>query len=301
MPWTISSLKERASLAFKANYWPCVGAALISTVASGGCNFRLNLDKDDVATLTSAVDFSSPVVWAVIAAILLGVVVFAALIRLLLLNPLAVGCNGFFLDNDAGQAEFSAIAAPFRTGWKRTVKTMFLRDLYLFLWFLPAALAGIAFAICVSALLSGDLTQVEERVAEWSVHAPLVFFGLLPFAAALLAIPALVKSYSYRLVPYLLAADPSASGNDAITLSRVLMNGHKFHAFLLDLSFLGWYILGIFTCGILYVFFVFPYKASANAELYLALASPFPAAPHDPTLPPPLPDTFESGFPGRFR
>jgi uncharacterized membrane protein len=289
MSWTISSLKESAHMAFKANYWPCVGAALVSTVASGGCNFRVKLDKEDVATLTSNIDFSSPVVWAVIAAIVLGIVVFAALFRLLLLNPLAVGCNGFFVDNSQGQAEFSAIAAPFRTGWKRIVKTMFLRDLLLFIWILPSAL-----------LAAGSVLYTMKRVHDVlsGAHQELVFLEFLTpmmLVAALAAIPAFVKAYSYRLVPYLLAADPDASGNDAITLSRVMMNGHKFHAFLLDLSFLGWYILGIFTCGLLYIFFVFPYKASANAELYLALASPSSpeSAPSpDPTLPPPLPDPF---------
>jgi uncharacterized membrane protein len=289
MSWTISSLKESAHMAFKANYWPCVGAALVSVVASGGCNFRFKLNEEDVTTLTSAFDFSSPVVWAVLAAILLGVVVFAALFRLLLLNPLAVGCNGFFVDNSQGQAEFSAIAAPFRTGWKRVVKTMFLRDLYLFLWILPGFLVCILIPLLVGILHGASGTDGAFNFAEHFSRlngVPLMLCGLA-FAAALLAIPAFVKAYSYRLVPYLLAADPDASGNDAITLSRVMMNGHKFHAFLLDLSFLGWYILGLFTCGILYIFFVFPWKASANAELYIALASP--SSP-DPTLPPPLPD-----------
>ena len=40
--WTISELKDRARAAFKANYWTCVGVALIAALVSGGgsCGFN---------------------------------------------------------------------------------------------------------------------------------------------------------------------------------------------------------------------------------------------------------------------
>ena len=34
--WTNQELKEKAKTAFKANYWPCVGAALLMSFLSGG-------------------------------------------------------------------------------------------------------------------------------------------------------------------------------------------------------------------------------------------------------------------------
>ena len=45
--------------------------------------------------------------------------------------------------------------------------------------------------------------------------------------------------------------------------------------FIYDLSFIGWYILGAFTCGIAGVFYVYPYKAIADAGLYLSLKNGF--------------------------
>ncbi|WP_313339735.1 DUF975 family protein [Sedimentibacter sp.] len=86
----------------------------------------------------------------------------------------------------------------------------------------------------------------------------------------LLVIPGIIKGYSYRMVPYILADNPNVGAENAITLSRKMMDGHKFNTFILDLSFLGWYLLGmlVFVVGI---FFVYPYFYATEAQLYLAL------------------------------
>ena len=51
-----------------------------------------------------------------------------------------------------------------------------------------------------------------------------------------------------------------------------MMNGQKWDTFVLDLSFIGWHILGIMTIGILEIFYVAPYKRNADAALYRAIA-----------------------------
>lgn len=87
----------------------------------------------------------------------------------------------------------------------------------------------------------------------------------------LLIIPGIVKSYSYRMVPYILAEHPELSATETIARSKEMMNGHKWHAFCYDLSFIGWYILEILTLGILGLFWVDPYKYNSDAVLYLAV------------------------------
>ena len=87
----------------------------------------------------------------------------------------------------------------------------------------------------------------------------------------LFIIPAIVKSYSYRMVPYILADHPEMGGTQVITLSRQMMQGHKWKAFVLDLSFLGWDLLTALTFGLVGVFYAGPYKCATDAELYLAL------------------------------
>ncbi len=89
----------------------------------------------------------------------------------------------------------------------------------------------------------------------------------------LLIIPGIVKSYSYYMVDYIIAENPQISRNRAFEISKQTMNGQKWDAFVLDLSFIGWWILSCFTCGILSIFYVSPYMDSTKAQLYFALRS----------------------------
>ena len=81
-------------------------------------------------------------------------------------------------------------------------------------------------------------------------------------------IPGVIKSYQYRMVPYILAEHPDMGTDEVLELSKDMMRGQKWEAFVLDLSFLGWNILAVFTFGILNVFYVAPYQNLTNAALY---------------------------------
>ena len=87
----------------------------------------------------------------------------------------------------------------------------------------------------------------------------------------LFIIPGIIKSYEYKMIPYLLAENPDMTKEEAFAESKRMMDGQKWRAFVLDLSFIGWDILAGFTFGILTVLFVAPYKRSAQAALYDAL------------------------------
>ena len=87
----------------------------------------------------------------------------------------------------------------------------------------------------------------------------------------LFVVPGLVKMYSYRMVPYILAEHPELSANEVITRSREMMNGNKWQSFKLDLSFIGWILLSCLTLGIVHIFWTGPYMESTQAALYLKL------------------------------
>jgi uncharacterized membrane protein len=91
--------------------------------------------------------------------------------------------------------------------------------------------------------------------------------------ALLLIIPGIIKAYAYRMVPYILAENPNIGAKRALAVSQDMTQGHKWDMFVLDLSFLGWYLLGAIAFGI-GVFFVMPYPFATEAELYLALKNP---------------------------
>ena len=69
------------------------------------------------------------------------------------------------------------------------------------------------------------------------------------FWTLLLIIPGIIKSYAYAATMYLVH-EQDLSGNEAITASRKLMKGRKWKLFCLDLSFIGWYIVGLLCLGV---------------------------------------------------
>ncbi|MCX7714421.1 MAG: DUF975 family protein [Clostridia bacterium] len=94
---------------------------------------------------------------------------------------------------------------------------------------------------------------------------------LLIFLWSLLfVIPGIVKSYSYMMVPYILAENPNISRQRAFEISIRATEGHKWNMWVLDLSFIGWYVLGIAACFI-GVLFVRPYYYATHTQLYLKL------------------------------
>lgn len=89
----------------------------------------------------------------------------------------------------------------------------------------------------------------------------------------LLFVPGVIKAYEYRMVNYLLAENPNMETKEALETSRNMMYGNKWDSFILDLSFLGWNMLSIFfTLGLLGLFYVDPYVAATDAELYKVLS-----------------------------
>ncbi len=83
----------------------------------------------------------------------------------------------------------------------------------------------------------------------------------------LFVIPGIIKSYEYCMVPYILAENPQISCERAFELSRKMTKGEKWKIFVLDLSFIGWRILGVLCCCVGQVF-VEPYYEATFAELY---------------------------------
>jgi len=86
----------------------------------------------------------------------------------------------------------------------------------------------------------------------------------------LLIIPGIVKSMSYAMTPFILRDQPNLKYNSAIEESMRMMEGHKMEYFLLQLSFLGWAILCVFTLGIGFLWLI-PYVCTTNAHFYETL------------------------------
>ena len=111
--------------------------------------------------------------------------------------------------------------------------------------------------------LFGGFKQYGRYVGTMALYTVFVSLGTLFFF-----IPGIIVSLGLFEVPYLLADDPSLSGMEAIRRSWEDMKGHKGELFGLILSFIGWWLLTILTCGILAVFYSGPYMALSEAGFY---------------------------------
>ena len=94
------------------------------------------------------------------------------------------------------------------------------------------------------------------------VRGLLITLGML-----LLVIPGVMLTFSYAAAPYIMAQDPECEGLEALRRSRELMKGNRMDLFLLDLSFIGWDLLSLFTLGIGSLF-LNPYKEAARASFF---------------------------------
>ena len=191
-------------------------------------------------------------------------------------NPLTVGYNNFFLNARTGNAGVGELFSQFKHGhYMATVKNMFFLKLRLFLWSLlvliPIGIGILIFAKSDSRDIMGSLVLSNLIVI------PLYIIAL---------IPKWIKTYEYFLVPYITAENPNITPNRALEISSKTMKGEKMHCFGLQMSFIGWLILGglagsIFTAflGVLLgsaataagMALIYPYLYATLAEFYCCM------------------------------
>ncbi len=163
--------------------------------------------------------------------------------------------------------------------------------------FLAAVVLGVIFTVgivgsIVHALLANPIEVGGRRFFEKNANDPTtqfntMFEGFQDYGRVLvtmlirdvfillwtllLIIPGAMKAYSYRLVPYLVKDRPELSPMEVLAESEALMRGNRWQAFVMDLSFLGWLLLGVVTLNLGNIFWTNPYMNATDAELYRTL------------------------------
>ena len=112
----------------------------------------------------------------------------------------------------------------------------------------------------------GDLFSA---FSEWkTAFIARILVGLYTFLWSLLFfIPGIIAAYSYSMVHFVMAEHPEMSANEAIRESKMLMKGNKFRFFCLQLSFIGWYFVGVLTLGIGFIWII-PYQQASFAAFF---------------------------------
>lgn len=117
----------------------------------------------------------------------------------------------------------------------------------------------------------GVMKEIFKR-KNWSNVAVIMFFkSFYNFLWYLTIIGGIIKTYEYRMIPYLLAENPDMNKKEAFARSKQMMKGNKWKTFILDLSFILWEILSTVTFGLLDILYVNPYKIATSVELYKTL------------------------------
>ena len=117
----------------------------------------------------------------------------------------------------------------------------------------------------------GVMKEIFKR-KNWSNVAIIMFFkNFYNFLWYLTIIGGIIKTYEYRMIPYLLAENPDMNKKEVFARSKQMMKGNKWKTFILDLSFILWEILSTITFGLLDILYVNPYKIATSVELYKTL------------------------------
>lgn len=96
-----------------------------------------------------------------------------------------------------------------------------------------------------------------------------IFFLLLAIIYIIAAyVFLIILSLTFSQVSYLLADDPEKSPIEVLKESRSLMKDHKGRLFYIHLSFIGWFLLGILSCGIGFLWLI-PYYYTTLTFFYL--------------------------------
>ena len=305
--WTRKELKERAKVAFKANYWSCVLVAFILTALIGGGVFgasSLGKNSTDTANVTNdgqAFDFEGDTININGVEFDISTIDGAGISEALdvisegLTNG-ELNINGKDIDV-TDKDEIAAIEKAIKGLQDADLSEYSHDDLKNGFIGLILAIGGILLTFIIIAGLikifvfnplvvgcegffmvnSQEKAEVGEIKRGFSpkwlhnVGTMLLKDIFLLLWSMLFVIPGMIKSYSYAMVPFILAEKPELGATEAITLSRKMMDGNKWKTFVLDLSFIGWEILSVITCGLVGLFYVNPYVYGTYAELYNTL------------------------------
>lgn len=237
--WTRALLKENAKIAFKRNYWTCVIVSVILMLIGAGVegpSFNFNAAANGVSGNNASMSGGYG--------------------------------NNIFMNFSGRHVILMSLIGVFA---------------------IVASIIAILFMIFVTNVITigGKRYFMENREHKTLVgqifHAfqsgnymncvkTMFFRDLYIFGWALLfIIPGIIKSFSYQLVPYILAENPNISKDRAIELSSEMMDGYKMESFVLGWSFILWDFATACTAGLAGIFYVNPYKHATYAEFYAAV------------------------------
>ena len=124
----------------------------------------------------------------------------------------------------------------------------------------PLMLGWAVFFLSLSRRQDAQLSQLFEGFQNFTralvTYLLMILFILL--WTILLVIPGIVAALSYSQTFFILAENPQMEGMDVLRKSKAMMRGNRWKLFFLFWRFFGWFLLGILSLGIGFLW-IMPY------------------------------------------
>ncbi len=177
----------------------------------------------------------------------------SSLITALLLNPLNYGFNQYMMDFDHDESGNTGVLFSL---YKYIVK-IFVLSMFITI-------------VSQSVTILGWLIMVLSPSIDSFNHIDTISYMLVGIGQFI----GIYLSFCFAAVPFIFNENKELSIIEIMQLSNAMMRGHKMEYFILEFSFIGWYLLGAFTCGILYIW-IFPYSYFTTAKYFLDLKNEY--------------------------
>jgi len=302
--WTCGEMKREGWSKLKGSFWTAVLVTLVFVfitslipVLQNAINvikMRLQYPGNLSDVLSNYFDAASDIRTVNTGAELMMINILQSLVGFLaiaatffLVNPLSVGYSRWFLTNrrEEGNTGLHLLFSSFQQGsYVGILAGTAWMSLWTILWswvaglcFIPlygVIIAAIFTAIFKLGTYTGMSTSPDpyEFINSFKDIAP----GFIVAAAALFlagligyAIIMLNRKYAYIFTHFILAENPTIGASNALNLSKRMAQGIKKKLFVLDLSFIGWWLLSSLTCGILSLG-ISPYIQATYTEVYIS-------------------------------
>ncbi len=152
-----------------------------------------------------------------------------------------------------------------------------LDSLFSVLTMIITPVVTVTFYTYMTKVLRGEKVNYERELEDhkknwWNYTCTYFMSQLFIFLWSLLfVIPGIIKALGYSQVMYIQSENPEMKWDKCLEKSEKMMDGHKMELFSLELGFIGWFILGVLTMGIAFIW-VIPYYQITLLRYHHALA-----------------------------
>lgn len=166
-------------------------------------------------------------------------------------------------------ALWSGFRRPGRVIWLSVLQGIFITLWVLLFSFLLGLIYTPISAAILGSTISDTGSAADMEAMRQALLSPPSLAAIIVYFIALMALVIFV-SYRYNAAYFLLMDYPQLTAHQALKLSVAITKGHRWKLFVLDLSFLPWFLLGYLTLGILFIWKL-PYIEATRARAYRAI------------------------------